>query len=261
MTSEKTFGNRLLVLWAAVAALILASFVLTLAVVDNDRSIADSEERRYRSYLLADELRQSSDDLTRMVRTYAATGDARYRGYFQDILDVRAGRAPRPARSHNVYWDLVTATGEAPRASGPPAALRTLMLQAGFTGPELALLEESEDRSNDLVALETEAMNAVAGLYRDAGGAWTVRGQPNPDLACDLLHGAAYHEAKGRIMRPLARFIDMLEERTAREAAESRARGRTLVVATSATAALAFLLAVASVALAFRRSRRGARPG
>lgn len=261
MTSEKTFGNRLLVLWAAVAALILASFVLTLAVVDNDRSIADSEERRYRSYLLADELRQSSDDLTRMVRTYAATGDARYRGYFQDVLDVRAGRAPRPARSHNVYWDLVTATGQAPRASGPPAALRTLMLQAGFTGPELALLEESEDRSNDLVALETEAMNAVAGLYRDAGGAWTVRGQPNPDLARDLLHGAAYHEAKGRIMRPLARFIDMLEERTAREAAESRARGRTLVVATSATAALAFLLAAASVALAFRRSRRGARPG
>ena len=261
MTSEKTFGNRLLVLWAAVAALILASFVLALAVVDNDRSIADSEERRYRSYLLADELRQSSDDLTRMVRTYAATGDARYREYFQDVLDVRAGRAPRPARSHNVYWDLVTATGEAPRESGPPAALRTLMLQAGFTGPELALLEESEDRSNDLVALETEAMNAVAGLYRDAGGAWTVRGQPNPDLARDLLHGAAYHEAKGRIMRPLARFIDMLEERTAREAAESRARGRTLVVATSATAALAFLLAAASIALAFRRSRRGARPG
>ena len=261
MTSEKTFGNRLLVLWAVVAALILASFALALALAGNDRSIADAEERRYRSYLLADELRQSSDDLTRMVRTYAATGDARYKGYFQDVLDIRAGRAPRPARSHNVYWDLVTAAGEAPRESGAPAALRALMLRAGFTGPELALLEESEDRSNDLVALETEAMNAVAGLYRDAAGAYGVRGEPNPDLARDLLHGAAYHEAKGRIMRPLARFIDMLEERTAREVAGYRARGRTLVMASSATAALAFLLAAASIAVAFRRARRRGRSG
>lgn len=256
MTSERTFGNRLLVLQAGVAALVLASFALALVVVGNDRNIVDSEEGRYRSYLLADELRQSSDDLTRMVRTYAATGDARYKEYFQDILDIRDGRAPRPVRSHNVYWDAVTATGEAPRESGAPAALGTLMQQAGFTDAEIALLKESEDRSNALVAMEVEAMNAVAGLYKDPSGAYTVRGAPDRDLARDLLHGAAYHEAKGRIMRPLERFIDVLEERTANEVAGYRARGRSLIAALSVTIALSFLLAAVSIVLVFRRTRR-----
>ena len=58
-----------------------------------------------------DELRQSSDDLTRMARTYAATGDQRFVDYFNQILDIRSGKAPRPLQYGRVYWDLVIASG------------------------------------------------------------------------------------------------------------------------------------------------------
>ena len=261
MTSGTAFGDRPLALHAAIAALALASFALALAIVGNDRGGVESEERRYESYLLADELRQSSDDLTRMARTYAATGDERYKGYFQDILDIRDGRAPRPAEAHNVYWDLVTAGGEPPGESVGPAALRELISRAGFADAELALLAESERLSNDLVALEVEAMNAMVGLYRDESGDYAIDGDPDRDLARDLLHGAAYHEAKGRIMRPLRELVSRLEARTANDVAGYRERGRTLTAALCAAAALTFLLAAVSMVLAFRRAPRGGAAG
>ena len=45
-----------------------------------------SQKRHYSSYVAADELRQSSDDLTRMVRTYVVTKDSRYEKMYWDIL-------------------------------------------------------------------------------------------------------------------------------------------------------------------------------
>ncbi|MDP7451196.1 MAG: hypothetical protein QGE95_02890, partial [Arenicellales bacterium] len=69
--------------------------------------VEQAQINRYQSYLLADELRQSSDDLTRFVRTYVTTGDKRYQQYFQNVIDIRNGILSRPDEYENVYWDLV----------------------------------------------------------------------------------------------------------------------------------------------------------
>jgi len=45
----------------------------------NQQDLIKGQETRYQSYLLADELRQSSDDLTRFARTYVLTQDSKYR--------------------------------------------------------------------------------------------------------------------------------------------------------------------------------------
>jgi len=65
--------------------------------VYTEKQIDKANEQRLISYQLAEELRQSSDDLTRMVRTYVVTGEPRYKTYFQNILDIRKGLIPRPA--------------------------------------------------------------------------------------------------------------------------------------------------------------------
>lgn len=61
------------------------------------------------SLKLANELKQSSDDLTRFARTYAATADPRYENYFQAILAIRDGKRPRPRDYGPFFWDQVTA--------------------------------------------------------------------------------------------------------------------------------------------------------
>ena len=87
-------------------------FLLTLAGLilylhKNQKDLQTSQEIRYQSYLRADELRQSSDDLTRYVRTYALTGDPIYETYYWEILDIRNGKKERPESYEKIYWDLV----------------------------------------------------------------------------------------------------------------------------------------------------------
>lgn len=55
----------------------------------SERNIDEAEENRYQSLRIANELRQSSDQLTNLVRLYVIQRDIKYKKYFQTILDIR----------------------------------------------------------------------------------------------------------------------------------------------------------------------------
>ena len=73
-----------LLLLATVAVLVFTQW----AVARANEEIARASRQRYVSYLLADELRQSSDDLTRLVRTYVVTGDPRWEQQYNEVVLV-----------------------------------------------------------------------------------------------------------------------------------------------------------------------------
>ena len=156
---------------------------------------------------LAGELMESSKQLTSYVRQYAATGDSRYEKIYFGIVDERAGKTPRAA-SHDV-------------APGQKIALTDLMKQYGVTADEFALVEKGNQLSDALIALETEAMNAVKGIYTDAKGDYTVKGEPNMERARELVFGPAYNAETEKIMAPLNEFFATLEKRTSAQVAAS----------------------------------------
>lgn len=168
-----------------------------------EKEIDRANEARLASFLLADELRHSSDDLTRMVRTFVATGDELYRRRYQEILDIREGRRPRPVDYQNIYWDLVFADDIRPRPDGPVASLRDRINQAGFPDEELAQLRLAKARSDALSQIEQGAMR----LIRERGA--DARAE-----AVSMLHDAAYHQAKAGIMAPLADLYQQMAQRT-----------------------------------------------
>ncbi len=171
---------------------------------------------QYQSYLLADEMRQSSDDLTRLVRTYAATGDAKYEKWYFDVIAMRNGEAARPQDPHRIYWDLVLEDGKFPRPAGEMKPLLDAMIEVGFTARELDLLAEAKKRSDALVQLEVRSMDAVKGKG-------TADGLPDRKLANDLLYSPEYHEAKAAVMEPVDQFFETLEGRTAAQIAAEKA--------------------------------------
>ncbi|WP_165666228.1 methyl-accepting chemotaxis protein [Metapseudomonas otitidis] len=171
-------------------------------------------ENRYQSYLLADELRQSSDDLTRLARTYVVTADPEYERQYMQVLDIRNGKAPRPRNYERIYWDFVAAGDTKPREDTSAVALTDLMKAAGFTPEEFAKLQEAQANSNDLVQTEVKAMSAVKGLFADSAGNYVVKGEPDLALARDLLHSKDYHRFKARIMKPVDDFFVLLDART-----------------------------------------------
>ncbi len=173
------------------------------------QQVARGYENRYTSYLLADELRQSSDDLTRLARTYVVSGETKWKEQYQEVLDIRAGRRERPAQYHKIYWDFRAAQIQPSRGEEPAIALAELMKRAGFTDEEFDKLSEAERNSDDLVRTETLAMNLVEG-----------GGKSNEQLASDLanaqglMHDENYHKFKAKIMRPLDEFFTAVDVRT-----------------------------------------------
>lgn len=183
--------------------LLAATFAL---YVRAEHRVDAAQSLRYRSYQLADELRQSGDDLTRMVRTCVVTGDPVYKRRFQHILDIRDGRRPRPDAYALPYWDLVLGEGPPPRASGAATALLVLMQDAGFTAAEFELLATAKSNSDALTQPELEAMRLVEATGPDADA--------NRARATAMLYDANYHRAKAAVMQPIADFFALVDRRT-----------------------------------------------
>ncbi len=213
MSVRSIFAFTFLVFAALLGSLVCFAFLLA----RNQKELVASEERRYRSYKLADELRQTSDDLTRLARTYVATGDPVYEEWFHEVVRIRDGDVPRPDNYDGIYWDFVLATGQRPGTSGDPVSLEALMRRMNFTKEEFLKLQESKAKSDALVLLEEKAMNAVKGRFNDAAGEPTVVREPDPEMARLIMFGKEYHQAKAEIMKPISDFMVMLDERMARD--------------------------------------------
>ena len=239
MRSIKSVFLLLIVINAA--ALLFLQFSLLNYSTATDEVVA-ARQQQYVSYLLADELRQSSDDLTRLGRTYVVTGDESYKQQYMDILAIRDGKKPRPKDYHRIYWDFVAAGITNPRPDDQSISLAELMKGAGFTEEEFGKLNEAKANSDGLVGLEVEAMNLVEG--KDADGNHT--GLKDPDRARALVHSQDYHKYKSQIMKPVDEFFVLLEDRTHNRisSAENAAKGSWMVSLISA-----IVLAVAVVVL------------
>lgn len=196
-SSQRHFASYL---WACFGTLLLVAAAF-MFYVWTEKRIDEANELRYNSHNLVDELRQSSDDLSRMARTYVITGEPQYRKNFQEIVEIREGRAPRPSNYENVYWDLVLGNGQRPRKVGVTVPLMQLMRESRFAPEELALLAAAKNESDKLVGLEIAAMD-----MRAAGG--------DVQRAIAMLHDEIYHRGKADIMRPIGEVNDSVDRRT-----------------------------------------------
>lgn len=192
---------------AVVALLCLAGLIKSTIHFDKN------DKLHYQSYILADELRQSSDDLTRMARTYAVTGDEKYEQYYNEILAIRNGEQARPENYHLIHWDFLAAGLPGQPSSGVTKSIEEIMRELGFTEEEFALLQKSHAASDGLVQMELQAMNAVKGLYADENGEYVIEDAPNRALARRLLHSEEYHSFKADILLPFQQFLGAMETR------------------------------------------------
>ncbi|MBF6678448.1 methyl-accepting chemotaxis protein [Campylobacter sp. RM11259] len=229
MLSFYRLFQKILIVLSIISVLALGYIFYSLIVASND--LKASGDRQLISYKLADELRQSSDDLTRLVRTYAITGDKSYKDQYFAILDIRNGKKSRPQDYHRAYWDFVAGGNLKPRPdSDLTISLNDLMEQNGFTPQEFEKLKQSNAKSDNLVVLETKAMNAVEGLFEDSSGKFSIKGEPDYKLASNLVNSKDYHKFKAEIMKPLDDFFVLMENRTKDEVSKANSTLKMLQV-------------------------------
>jgi len=216
MTIKKNFFVLYGTFFILLIFLGLVSSLLNLSLKEVNRS----QETHYQSYLLANELRHSIDDMTRFARTYAVTIDPIYLAYYKDVLGIREGTKPHPEHYHRIYWDFLSAGGLSDEPLGPAISLTDLMKKAGFTKEEFTKIEEAKNAAEALVTIENNAFLAMMGHYP------LKDGKPDQALAIHLLHDRDYHITKARVMKPIDEFMTMQEFRTTSTLEKIMKRGK-----------------------------------
>ena len=184
--------------------------------VQAEKKIDRANETRFLAIDLTQELRRSSDDLTRLARMFVVTGDPTYKAQYQEVLDIRDGKRLRPAFPGNENLGPEIGIDYRRLGAGVAVPLLDLMRQVGFTANEMAALAAAKSDSDALALLELASMGAVAS---DA----------SPDIsrhaqAIAALHDATYARLKSGIMLPIGKVEDLVNVRTLHDVQHNEAR-------------------------------------
>ena len=198
--------------------LALCANALFLAFINDayDRVVA-AQAHRQKTLAIANELRQETEQLARLVRAYTVTGESRYLRFYYDIVAVRKGEKPAPLNfDPNTYWDDVIA--ERIRHSLPKdGAMRSvadLMKSAGSSDSELLALKAVLDATEPLNKIEQIAFAATQGMYNPQTREFVSDGQPRLDFASKLVHGADYNAHKAKLSQAVNQLVNMTDRRT-----------------------------------------------
>lgn len=167
---------------------------MTILLFYNSGMIVNSQKKAYESDKIANELKNSSEDLTKYVRTFVATDNPKYEKEYWHVLDVRNGKAAR--------------------ADGKKIPLSELMKKLGFTSEELKKLNEAQDNSDKLVKKEVIAMNAARGVYDTNVQKLIKSGESKRDFAIRIMNDEEYHKDKSTIMNPINDVVKLVDQRT-----------------------------------------------
>jgi signal transduction histidine kinase len=219
----------------------------------NQRFLEESQRARFDSFVLADEVRQSLDMLTRFARLFVATGDERYRQYYNDMLALHAGDETLPVNYARLYWDMLAGKPEAPQVAPRAALLGRMVTGLKVSAGDLALLSQADASSDSVVSIELAAMHAAKGELGDGKGGFTKQGKPDRASAAALLNDSTYNRLKTGVMQPLDEFVARIEERAS--GAVARYQRRADLCFRLGGALIALLLALTIVSLDTYRHR------
>jgi methyl-accepting chemotaxis protein len=255
---------RQLFIWLVIVLAVLMGAIVSVTreLKDANLKLDQAHESRYHSFVLANEIRHTSEDLTKFGRAYVTTGDPGDEERYYYVLDIFNGKRPRPKNYERFNWDLVNTKqlGSAPAVPGVP--LIDLMKQAGFTAAELAKIQEVKASGGALTKIEIAAFNAVKGQFDDGTGNFTVTGAPNQAMAQELMFDQNYRVKAGRVMVTINDFLRMVDERTERRVSLAQARYSQLELVIFSLLGASMLLLLVCLFLAYRviRSQLGGEP-
>ena len=178
-----------------VVVVLCANALSLLLIRRSYQEVVDAQDHRQSALNLATELQQETEQLTSLVRSYTATGEARYLLYYDDILGVRMGDRPAPrAFNSRSYWDNVIAgriRHELP-VEGTRRSITDRMKAQGFGPQELASVDRVIEVTGRMNDIEKIAFAATQGLYDPDRKEFVGDGPPRLEYATRLVNSGEY---------------------------------------------------------------------
>ena len=202
--------TRLVSAFALVTLLIVGGLISQVITSNKNVEQTSKSTARYLSYILADEFRQTSQDLTRLCRSYIATGDQQYFDQYWDIVKWRSGDIARPSTvDHHLYPNAIRKQSD-------------IMKELNFSTKEFSLLDDASKKSNALIATEDQAMRSIQSNSFASGPHSPRDNETVREFALRIVFDDYYHQEVSNIMAPVNQFFTELDRRTAAELTQSQ---------------------------------------
>ncbi len=193
----------------SICALMAFMVIMLIQVRITQRKLEQDQARATLCQLLATEVKQSSEDLTRACRMYIVSGGSKtFLDEYNNILGWRSGTAPRPT------------TLPANMHPGERIEMVALLERSGFTQEELAIVEKALEDSNELAVLEVQAMDSMSkGIFVD-GPESILPGEDIATFALRIVTSSTYQGTSDKIIEPLDSLVTTITERMDAETLE-----------------------------------------
>lgn len=215
---KKAFFNDLfLSLTVKVISLSLLIFIiiyLFYGIYKGQNAYAEILSNKIKSEKIIDEIRQTSENLTRLARLYTNTKDTLYRNQFFEVLNIYKGNAPRPQNAERVYWNVLTTKDQQdpPFAKSIKKSASKLIKDADFDAKEELAILNALNSSLALTHLEIKAISTLDGLDTEN----IIDEDSNQKQAIKMVNSEYYHQQIIAIMTNLNTTYELLDIRTNR---------------------------------------------
>ena len=165
-----------------------------------------------KSSSIARKYQQNSAFLTQFVRSYVATGDEKYEKAYNECIAISGGTQATPLKyDRGLYWALYLASGNKPYEDGETKSYEEVMKELNFSKEMFDYLNLSKSRSEELVELETKAMEIIKSIPKGTNNIIAPEYQARQLEAIELVNGKEYENSVYEIMQPIDNFFDKLE--------------------------------------------------
>ena len=211
--------------------------------------VITEQNHRQRAMRLTDELRQETEQLSRLVREYTSTGQTSYLTYYYDILAIRQGEKPQPEQYlPGAYWDMVIAGRLRHRfpVNGTRSPIADRMKSLGFSKAEIHSLTKVLAATEAMKQIEQVAFAATQGLYDPRTENFVSDGEPDLRFAGQLVHSQKYNRLKADLAESVMELVTMVDQRTTSEVGKTSKNLERWILLTLGSVLFTFLMVLAA---------------
>ncbi len=210
--------RQLSILFSLVVIVALSANVVSILKIQQAyNNVTTAQEHRQRAMFLANDLKQETEQLARLVRAYTSTGKTDYLTYYYDILAIRQGEKPKPENYiSGAYWDMAIA-GEIPYRfpqNGERHSLADRMMALKFSKEEINALGKVSEATERMKEVEQVAFAATQGLYDSLKKVFVSDGKPDLMFASQLVYSQKYNQLKSNLSKSVFELLSLVDERT-----------------------------------------------
>ena len=211
------YKDKYLVLIIKIISLAIILFVIMsffYKLYKGQNSYSQIIDDKFKSEEIINEIRQNSEDLTRLTRLYTNTKDTLYKNQYFEILNISKGISPRPEHYNRVYWGVLTTKDkqEPPFIKTIKKSGYKLIASADFDKLEKEKITNALNYSLLLTQLEIKAIYVLEGI-----GKYNNKTTQDQEKAIALVNSVDYHKRAVLIMEELNKAYELLEKRTNKE--------------------------------------------